>query len=347
MLEDDLPVGSPLRENVQKVLIGAGKAKELVKQILIFSRQDESVVNPIKPHLVIKEAVNLVKSIFPSNIDVRTNIRSDTGIILADPTQIHQIVMNLMANAYQSMQQGGGQLTIELKNHTGGINENPTGSPPGKYVKLTIADTGTGIDQKIIHNIFDPYFSTKPADKGTGLGLSVVYGIVQKYKGDITVDSIVGKGTKFQVLLPVSDAAQKDDFLIKDKAELEYVGIGRVLLVDDDEAILSLGKKILERIGYTVDAYTSSRTALSYFKSSPATYDIVITDMTMPKMDGDELTREIKRVSPDLPVIICTGFSEAMTPERAQEIGASKLLLKPISKADLTRALKEIFEFSN
>ncbi len=342
MLEEDISENSPLRESVNEILIGAKRAKELVKQILTFSRQTEQELKPLKPQLVIKEAIKLIKATIPTTIEIKHNIDPECRTIMADPTQIHQIAMNLITNSYHAMLDSGGVLSITLKNIDLNDNVNHLRIAAGPHILLSIEDTGIGMNQNTVEKIFDPYFSTKPKDKGTGLGLSVVQGIVNNYGGDIEVESTLGQGSQFNIYLP----AYVSEAVIEKKIETlsNQEGNERILLVDDESTILRVEQKMLERLGYEIEMTDSSEEALNKIISFPHKYDLIITDMTMPKMTGDVLAQEIKKINPALPIIICTGFSEKLTPKRASKMGINKILLKPIVKIELLKAIRKIFD---
>ncbi len=342
LLTDDIPKDSPLRESVDEILIGANRAKDLVKQILTFSRQTEQEIKPLKPHLVIKEVVKLIKATIPATIEIRPEIDNKCRTLMADPTQIHQIAMNLITNAYHAMADSGGKLKVVLKNVDLDEFGEDLSLVAGPQVLLSVRDTGSGMTPGTLEKIFDPYFTTKPKDKGTGLGLSVVYGIVKNYGGEIQVKSSPGKGSEFNIYFPAyeSDPALEQD----SKTEPVQPGNENILLIDDEEPILRLEQTLLERLGYTVDTARNGEEALKTLTTRPNFFDLVITDMTMPKMTGDILTREIKKISPKLPVIICTGFSEKLTQEMAEVLGVSAILTKPIIKTELARAIRNVLD---
>jgi len=343
MLEDDLPEGSGLRENVEVILKGAKRAKDLVKQILTFSRQVEQDIQPLKPHLIIKEVSKLLRSTIPTSIQIKKSIDPDTQTILADPTQLHQVAMNLTTNAYYAMQETGGVLTITLKNiERSDIEEHNLNLADGSYVLLSIGDTGTGIDKLTLEKIFDPYFTTKPKGKGTGLGLSVVHGIITNYGGEISVISSVGQGTTFNVYIP----ALKKEKTIQSYQDSDKVtgGNERILLVDDEKQVLRTEQMILERLGYLVELKDSSIDALETIKTHPDEYDLVISDMTMPDMTGDQLAQKIMDIKPTIPIVICTGFSNKISLEKVKSLGIKALLMKPIVKSKLASTVREVLD---
>ncbi len=343
MLKEDLPENSGFHQNVDEILAGAARAKELVKQILTFSRQAEHDIKPLKPHLIINEVAKLIRSTIPTSIEIKKFIDAKTLPILADPTQIHQVAMNLITNACQTMQETGGVLTIRLQNCEGDDIPPPDltlGSGP--HVLLSIGDTGTGIDKIILERIFEPYFTTKPKGKGTGLGLSVVYGIITDYGGKIKVISSPEQGTRFDVYLP----AVKTVGISEQHLDIKPMPTGneRILLVDDEKQVLIVEQKVLERLGYTVEYKDSSIDALEAIKTNPDAFDLIISDMTMPNMTGDQLAQKIMEVKPTVPIIICTGFSERISLESLGSIGVKALLMKPITKSKIATTIRNVLD---
>lgn len=343
MLKEDLPENSAFHKNIDEILTGAVRAKELVKQILTFSRQAEKDIKPLKPHLIIKEVAKLIRSTIPTSIEVKKFIDAKTLPILADPTQIHQVAMNLISNACQAMQEPGGVLTIRLQN----IEDDDILTPDltlgsGPHVLLSIGDTGTGIDKITQERIFEPYFTTKPQGKGTGLGLSVVHGIVTDYGGKIKFTSSPAQGTRVDVYLP---AVKTDITLIQhDDIKPTPTGNERILLVDDEKQVLIVEQMSLERLGYTVECKDSSSDALEAIKTNPDAFDLVISDMTMPDMTGDQLATKIMEIKPMLPIIICTGFSERISLESLGSIGVKALLMKPIIKTKMATTVRKVLD---
>ena len=345
MMAEDLPEDSPYHESVSEILSGSLRARDLVKQILAFSRQAEQEIKLLKPNTVINEVVKLMRATIPTYIEIKQNIEPESRTIMADSTQIHQIAMNLVTNAYQAISDDKGLITVSLTNIDLDETDTNVKLHPGPYVLLSIGDTGSGMEKAIIDRIFDPYFSTKAVDKGTGLGLSVVHGIVKNYGGDIAVASTLGKGSVFDVYLPALSNAQAIDAEKKTKEKIS--GQEKILIVDDEAIILRLVKQMLERLGYDVEATDSSETALEMITNTPELFDLVITDMTMPKMTGERLAKEIKKIKVSLPVIICTGFSDRIDQEGVRDIGAEGFLMKPIVKADLGRMVRNVLDGKN
>ncbi len=369
---NDLPEDSRAQDNMNKVFKAGERARDLVKQILAFSRYAEQEQKPVQIHLIVKEALKLLRSSLPATIEIRQNITS-TGMVLADPTQIHQVIMNLCTNAYHAMREKGGVLEVSLQNvsigdfgfrpseigstfHGAGISEfedkekqsafripqSEINLDPGSYIKLTAKDTGEGMDKAVMERVFDPYFTTKEKTGGTGMGLAVVYGIVKSHGGAITVYSEPGKGSIFNVFLPRIESAEA--VAKPEKITPLPMGKEQILFVDDEPFIVDIGKGMLEHLGYTVVTRTSSIEALEAFKAQPNKFDLVITDMTMPKMTGDELAKELMRIKPNSPIIICTGFSEKITEEKARAMGIRRLIMKPIVQREMAKAIREALD---
>jgi PAS domain S-box-containing protein len=343
ILKDDIAADSPLQVYVGEILGASSRAKELVKQILTFSRQAEQELKPIKLQPIIKEALKLLRASIPRTIAMEQQIDADCGPVIADPTQVHQIVMNLATNAYHAMEPVGGSLKVVLKQVR--MENEPLSHPglmPGNYACLSLADTGAGIEKDVVNKIFDPYFTTKDKTKGTGLGLSVVQGIVKSSGGDIYVYSEPGKGSEFQVYLPVlSSTVEKTT---GDAAQPIRGGTEKILLVDDEEPIAHTTALMLERSGYQVTFRTSSVDALEAFKAHPQRFDLVITDMTMPNMTGDRLAQAIIKIRPDMPIIISTGFSETLNPEKAASLGIKGFLMKPVARSELIAMVRKALD---
>ena len=346
MLMEDIPKDSPLREGLDEIYISALRAKDLVKQILTFSRQENTDLKLMKIQSSIKETIKLIRSIIPTTIYIKEDIQVDCGVIKADPTQIHQITMNLATNAYHAMEKIGGELKVSLKEVKLSEQEVITSDmKPGDYACLTIADTGMGMDKELTEKIFDPFFTTKETGKGTGMGLSVVHGIVQSMDGAIQVYSEPGKGTAFHIYLPVIKASsEKQDTKTR---EAILVGTERILLVDDEKHIITMEKQMLERLGYQVTSQSSSIEALNTFNAAPDKFDLVITDMAMPNMSGDKLSVELVKIRSDIPILLCTGFSEAISETKVASMGIKGFLMKPIVMKDLALKIREVLDNDN
>jgi two-component system cell cycle sensor histidine kinase/response regulator CckA len=341
-------VDDRLRRYLNQVYMAGERATDLVKQILAFSRQSDQKPRPLRVSPIVKEVLKLLRASLPTTITIRQDIQSQTDTVLADPTQIHQILMNLCTNAAHAMRETKGELKVSL----GPVEVKPGdtliilhGLTPDMYLKLTVSDAGIGIAPDIMDRIFDPFFTTKKPSEGTGLGLSVVHGIVKSYHGAITVESEMGKGTEFHVYLP----------LLKETGEKREVGAvaditgGKecILFVDDEEMLVELGKSMLTGLGYDVIGKTSSLEALELFRARPERFDLVITDMTMPNMTGIELARELMCIRPGIPVILCTGFSEAITPEKAKALGLREFIMKPIIKNQIAEAIRRNLDYKD
>ena len=344
MLLEDMPENSPFRASLYEIYTGALRARDLVKQILTFSRQENSDLKLVKIQPVIKEALRLIRSTIPTTIEIRQDIQADCGVIKADPTQIHQIVMNLATNAYHAMEETGGELKVSLKKVELGEPDliNPD-MVTGVYACLIVSDTGKGLDKSLTQKIFDPFFTTKEKGKGTGMGLSVVHGIVKSMRGAIQAYSEPGKGTEFKVYFPIEKSClEKQD--TQTNGSIQNV-TEQILLVDDEEDIITMEKQMLERLGYKVTSRTSSIEALEAFRISPDKFDIVITDMAMPNMSGDKLSAELLKIRPDIPVLLCTGFSETMSEKKMASLGINTgFLLKPIVMKDLSQKVREALD---
>lgn len=337
----DADPGSPLYDNLRQVLHAGHRAKDLVRQILAFSRRGERDLKPIEPAVIVKEALKLLRSTLPTTIEIAMQIDS-RSLIMGDPTQIHQIVMNLCTNAAYAMEKNGGVMTIRLTDKNVEVFEDcGVHLVPGPYLQFTVADSGEGIAPEHLQSIFEPYFSTKPEGEGTGLGLAVVHGIVHSCGGDIRVHSEPGKGTVFDVFLPIFKRAALEDQ--NEKWKLTG-GTEKLLFVDDEPTIALMVRQQLERLGYRVDIKTDSREALELFKKRHADFDLVITDMTMPCMSGDKLAQEMLIVSPKIPIILCTGFSKQMSEQRAVQIGIKALAIKPLVGAELAQLVRNVLD---
>jgi PAS domain S-box-containing protein len=341
LAKNDVETGSRLHAKLEQVLQAGRRATGLVRQILDFSRQTEEEHRPLQMALILKEALKLLKTSAPSTIAFTTKIDPDLPKIIADPTQIHQVIMNLCTNAVQAMQEGGGKLAVGLQrvNLQAREAERCPSLSPGPHLQLTVSDTGEGISPAIRESIFDPYFTTKEKGEGTGLGLAVVYSIVQSLGGYISVDSEPGEGSTFTLLFPVDEAevAAKQGLQGEESDDGSRLptGSGHILFVDDEPPITDIGKQMLESLGYSVETRTSSVEALELFRADPYRFDAVITDMTMPHLTGDRLAREMLALRPDLPIVLCTGYSKAITSEKAHRIGIRSFVHKPLLRKDL------------
>ncbi len=328
---------------VSQIDRAATRAADLVKQILEFSRQTRVSFRPVEIQLIIKEALKLLRATLPKNIAIEENMASGTARIMADATQIHQIVMNLCTNAHHAMRGVGGIMAVELKRIHLLTSEPsvPSGLIPGEYIQLSVRDDGRGIEPENLAKVFDPYFTTKERGEGTGLGLSVTLGIVKNHGGAIHVDSAPGRGSTFKVLLPVLETEVSS---VETGVETTPEGDERILFVDDEEFFLEIIKRQLESLGYNVTAVSTSPEAVAIFKSRPDDFDLVITDQAMPKMTGVELASALMEIRPAIPIILCTGFSETVDDQSAPEFGIAKFVMKPVSKRQLARAIRDVLK---
>lgn len=335
------------KKHITQIVKGAQRATGLIQQILTFSRQTEFKKHPLKIHLVIKETLKLLRSSIPTTIDIQVNI-SSKAMVLADPTQMHQVIMNLCTNAYHSMLETGGSLIVQLQEiaTTERVDE-PVDLPRScPYLKIDVKDTGHGMDQNTLEKAFDPYFTTKEVGRGTGLGLALIHAIIEEHEGFIHVESQPGIGTIFSLYLPVvekkpSATKQRENIIEGPKGGKETI-----MVVDDDEDIRILTMDLLESFGYTAHSFKNGEEALVRFKLNPNHFDLIITDMTMPRMTGYELAKEILQTRKKMPIILCTGYSETISKTRALEMGIRKYLQKPLQNKDLLFTIREVLDAS-
>ena len=339
----DVPKHSRTHSNLKEVYKAGLRAKNLVQQILTFSSQRDEEKMPLRVSPIIKEALKLLRASLPATIEIRQKIPSECDTILGDPTQIHQVLMNLCANAEYAMREHGGVLEVSLVEERldpGAASQHPD-LKPGAYVRLTVSDTGCGMDSKIVDRIFDPYFTTKQLSQGTGMGLAVVHGIVKSHGGSIMVTSTSDKGTTFDVFLPRIETEQAGE---ADAVGLTPTGTERILFVDDERGLVDIGGQILGGLGYDVVARTSSVEALEAFRAQPDRFDLVITDQTMPNMTGADLAQELMQIRPDIPVILCTGYSYMISKEEAKAIGIREYVMKPIVSRDMAEVIRKVLD---
>jgi PAS domain S-box-containing protein len=340
-----LPEGSVLRKNQEEVVRGSLRAADLVKNILTFSRRSDQQLQPLSMHLVVKEALKLLRASIPSTIVFREDIDNRCGSVLADPTQIHQVVMNLCTNAYHAMRETGGVLSVTLKSvelDPHDLQHTPC-LLPGPHVCLEVTDTGHGMEASVADRIFEPYFTTKGTGEGTGLGLSLVHGIIKDIGGTITVTTEVGKGSTFRSYLP-QVKAQVNTEEVAGAEEALPVGSEHILIVDDEQTILTLEKLLLESLGYKVSSFRCSTEALQAFEAAPQHFDLVLSDITMPIMNGAQLAKKLFAARPDIPIIFCTGFSDIVSEAEAMELGAKGYLGKPILRKNLAETIRKILD---
>ena len=337
---------NPQKGKVLEIVKAAKRAKELIRQILTFSRQGEHQFQQIQLQTITKEALKLLRSSIPTSIEIKQQINPACSLVMGDPTQIHQVLMNLCTNAYHAMRETGGVMGItldEVEINEDDYFENIT-LIPGKYVRLEVSDTGIGMDKETRQRIFDPYFTTKKKGEGTGLGLSVVHGIVKGHNGHITVYSEPGQGAVFHIYFPTIDATSH---AFESNIKEQHIPTGqheRIMIVDDEIPIVEVNQDILENLGYTVTPFSNSQDALAEFHKNPHGYDLVITDMTMPNLTGADLTKELLAIRPDIPVILCTGHSEFLNKDNAKAYGIREYVMKPISIANLARIVRRVLD---
>ncbi len=325
-------------------IIAAGiRARDLVKQILAFSRQSEGERLPVKLAPIIAETLKMLRAALPTTIAIEQEIDSKIGAVLANPTQIHQILMNLCTNACHAMGNRGGKLSVSLKKLTDSEKDIlfKNEKMPGAFVQLSVRDTGTGIVPEIQSRIFDPYFTTKAVGKGTGMGLAMVHGIVQSYGGFVTCESRVGEGTVFRIALPMvdADAGQNNNVI-----EAIPTGEEHILLIDDEVMLVEMGKAMLEKLGYRVTTRIDGFSALATFRDDPGEFDLIVTDQTMPGMAGSELARALLQIRPDLPIILCTGYSSFVSEEEAEAVGIKGFALKPLTARDMGTLVRKTLD---
>ena len=333
-----------LINDLKEVRNAAERAREMVQQILAFSRSDNEGVSPLQVDVVVKEALKLLRVSIPKTIEIKQDIDSSCGPVLANPTQIHQVLMNLCTNSYHAMRETGGVLEISLRPvEFSAQDPRRNGNlQPGSSLELVVRDNGCGMEQDILERIFEPYFTTKSVDEGTGMGLAVVHGIVTRIGGQIEIDSRPGNGTCVKVHLPV--ITESTAFAEKQSAAVVPGGTERILFVDDEQTIGNVIAGILKNHGYAVEIFTEPTEALLAFSSRPDEFDLVVTDMTMPKMTGDKLARNVMAVRPGMPVILCTGFSDLIDRDTALAMGISAYVEKPFSIDSFASTIREVLD---
>ena len=330
-------------KNIQQILFAAERARNLVKQILAFSRHVGQDKKPMDLQTVVQEALKLLHATIPTTIEIRHELTDQPAIIDADYTQMHQVILNICTNAAHEMGEKGGVIGVRLtREYISDEQAIEVHLKPGSYIKLSISDTGQGIDPAIIHRIFDPFFTTKKIGEGTGLGLSVVYGIVKNHDGVVQVESRPGQGATFHICLPCLEG--QNTLPESSTAGPIPGGAERILFVDDEETIVELTKIILAHLGYQVTVCTDSRQALKLYESNPEGFDLIITDMTMPHLSGSELAQQIKKLRPGQPIILCTGYSSYINAEVAAELGIKTFLLKPVARQELAVAVRNALD---
>jgi len=342
LAKDDIPEGTAAHQNQEQVINAANRAAELVKQILTFSRKDETNLHPVNITAIVEEALKMLRSSIPTTIEIHHDINCNSAI-MTDETQIHQVLLNLCTNAAHAMTESGGILKVSLTdvNICSDIMTIDGNLRRGSYVKLSVKDTGSGMSREVQERIFEPFYTTKEVGKGTGLGLSVIHGIVENHDGALTVDSKLGEGTAFEIFFPCVE----DREMIETGDSKLALGQGeQILFVDDEEALVDVATQTLGRLGYNVVGKTDSIEALEAFKAEPDRFDIVITDQTMPNMKGMQLAEELMNIRPDIPIILCSGYSESINPEGVKAVGIKEFLMKPVDKQEISQVIRQVLE---
>jgi PAS domain S-box-containing protein len=340
---DDVPEWNPARRNLEEIRTASIRARDVVKQILAFSRKTPQKMKPVRIIPIIKESLKFLRSSIPTTIEIHQNISSESDTVLTDPTQINQVLINLCTNAVHAMGEKGGVLEVSLEDIEldAGSSMDYYDLSSGKYVRLTVNDTGHGIEPKILKRIFDPYFTTKGVGEGSGMGLSVVHGIVKRYGGGISVSSEPGKGTIFHVLFPCIE--DEPEPKVEIAAEIPR-GNERILFVDDEKAMIDAIQPMIERLGYKVTARTSSIEGLEAFRANPDRFDLVITDFTMPNMTGMELANELFKLRSEIPIILCTGYSDHINEEKAKRNGIRAFVMKPVVLDEIANTIRKVLQ---
>ena len=345
---DDLPEDSPIKDNLEQILACSNRATKLVKQILTFSRKNEQEQEkePVIISAIIKEVLAMLRSSLPTTINIKRNIIAETSMVLADPTQIHQILVNLCTNSSHAMGQEAGNLEVSLTDthFESQVNIGDDHLNEGSYVKLSISDTGCGMEPEVLKRIFEPFFTTKKLNEGTGLGLPVVHGIVKSHGGAIDVTSTPGQGTTFDIYFPKIQNENPDE---QNSAEPVTRDKKVILLVDDEEMMVDVTSQILTRLGYEVVSKTNSLDALKEFQEKPDEFDLILTDQVMPNMTGTQLSSAIISIRPDIPIILCSGFPEKICTEELNSIGIKQFIMKPVSRQVITSAVESALNKEN
>ncbi|MFO7931323.1 MAG: PAS domain S-box protein [Desulfosalsimonas sp.] len=344
LLQAELPEDHEAQKGLREISAAGSRARDVVRQLLTFSRRGEEEKSAQNISFIIKEGIRMIRSTTPSFIEIREQVSTDLPLVLANPTQIHQLIINLCKNASDAMAENGGVLTVRLDRQALEEKMPAFGSdlPAGDYVKLTVGDTGEGIEAECLEKIFDPYFTTKEIEKGTGLGLSVVLGIVQDIGGGIVVDSETDCGSRFEVFFPALRRSAETP--LPQRGENPAGGTETILFIDDEATVASLSELRLERLGYTTVCETDPEKALHRFAQDPDAFDLVITDMTMPKMTGDILSMEILKIRPEMKIILCTGYSEKISEQEAMKAGIAGYMEKPVEVSDLARVVRSVLD---
>jgi CheY-like chemotaxis protein len=318
----------------------------LVQQILTFSRSSEQVRQPVQVAQVVQEALSLIRATLPSTIAISSRFMTDTSQVLANQTQLHQVMFNLCSNAEYAMREAGGilEITVDMVQIDATWSTLQPQLSPGAYVRLTVHDTGHGIAPEVKDRIFDPFFSTKGVGEGSGMGLAIVHGIITSYSGVITVESMPGHGTSFIIYLPQCAGTEGDAGVPEPVEHRSAPGRGRILFVDDEEMLVRLAQLQLEHLGYEVVAHTTSLEALEAFRAEPDDFALVITDQTMPTMTGATLMEELRHIRPDIPLILCTGFSHLISEVQAKALGVDAFMMKPVATHEFAAIVKQVLD---
>jgi CheY-like chemotaxis protein len=339
-MDDD----NPSLKHVEQIKIASLRARDIIQQMLNFSRKTDQVRKPINIAHVIKDSLRFLRASIPKSIDIRENVPDVAGIIFADATQMHQVMLNLCSNAADAMQDDGGTLNVELITTYFDMDQALAyqGLNPGPYIRLTVSDTGTGIAPEVHERIFEPFFTTKEQGKGTGMGLSMVDAIVKNHGGHIRVESQVGKGTAFEILLPKVEMSE--DVAALTDMTLPNGNSEKVLLIDDEDMILDIGTEMLASLGYQVTVQNDAAAAVEMFSNAPEKFDVIITDLSMPHMTGYEVAKKILNLREDIPVILCTGYGEAITTDRLEAAGIRELLFKPFILREIAQVIRNTLD---
>ena len=340
---EDVPEWNPAHSSLEEIKTASLRGAHIVNQLLNFARVTEQKLQPMEIGPAIKDSLQFLRSTIPTTINIEQDIQVTNETILADPTQINQIMINLCINASHAMEETGGTLNVIVENII--LNDHsPAACPelsPGQHIRIRVSDTGPGITPEIIDRIFDPYFTTKKFGKGSGMGLSVVHGIVKNHYGTIAVDSKPGKGTRFSILFPLATEKPIDETQTKEELP---TGHETILFVDDEVSIAKMMKRMFQRLGYKIETATTPQDALDRFGLNPNHFDLVITDMTMPQMTGSRLSEKLKDIRPDIPIIICTGHSNFMDEKKAKELGIAAYVMKPISMLEIAQTIRKVLD---
>ena len=343
LIMEELPHGSLAKESTEEIRIAGLRARDVVKQLLTFSRQNDAVKRVMDFKFVVHESMKLIRSSTPANIKIEQNLSADTYPVMGNETQINQLLINLCNNAVDALPEKGGTISIELLNATIDIQQTKHQKKlnPGQYAKLMVSDNGIGMDTAILDRVFEPYFTTKNIGEGTGIGMAVVHGIVERHGGAIAVDSKPGQGTTFTIFFPAHEGLLEQE---TEDQDILPVGDECILYVDDEPSLATLGKRLLERFGYTAVSITDPVKALDMVRADPNKFDLLITDMAMPNMTGEQLVIETLKIRPNMPIIICTGYSAKISKKEAADIGVRSFIMKPINKSELAKMVRKVLD---